>query len=910
MLGSGRAMPRTGPSERDREARRLAAFASIAASLAHSEDLDRALPQALQATLDALRLEAGGIYLLDEVTGDLRATQHHFGLPADLPDAVQRFRRGEAVMGRAIDSVRPVVVPDIAAAPDAREAARQSGLRSLVLVPLYARGRAVGMMPVGGYAVREFAEDEIELLAAVGGMLGAAIDNARLVRRSRRHLAQVQALWEIDKAIVEDRDLTEVFGTIARAASRLSGGEAVIVLLDGNEDVHVPGGERSRAFELLGDPPALAGTPLAAYLARAAPTAVRLGREDERRAIVVPLAAGGRTLGGLVVVESAASWEEEDLTTLGTLGRRAAVALTKADARQAEDRRAGQLALLAGASEIAASTLDVDVLLGAIARYVQRSFGYYSVAVYLVKPEGRDALLAGAAGAAASAMPKGHRMAFGHGIIGWVAEHGEHILASDVRREARFVPSALSATLSELAVPVRLTGQVVAVLNVESDRVDAFDEGDVVALDGIASQVASAIQNARLFDEKVRALRNLEILQEITNVLNSELELDVLLERIARRSVEAVRPAQMGAVLLYDGEALRVRSSFGYLQPAVLGTVRLTFHEGLPGSVFVSGHGRLVGSGAGERRRPVRHPAFREAAGNVDPRSALCVPIALPQEKLGVLLLESTTGSDDFEIDDLRFAATLAAQAAIAIGNALRLRRIVAMDRQRQEYLSNVSHELRSPLTVIQGYLEALANGGEGSEQAAHYLRVALEQTQRLGRMIDEVLHVSQLEQGMAQRHVTWTPVSLTDVLRTVVLTLRQEASVKGLQLTTAIAAEVPVLAGDEGLLQSLAFHLVENAVKFTPAGGKVDVGLEANSDEVVLRVRDDGIGIGPEFHDRIFEKFFMVDAGPSKAHAGAGIGLFVVKEVVAIHGGTIRVESSSGQGALFEVRLPLRPTD
>jgi signal transduction histidine kinase len=904
-------MTRIGPSERDREARRLAAFASIAASLAHSEDLESALSQALRATLEALNLEAGGIYLLDESSGELHATDHHLGLPPEYPQAVARFRRGEGPIGRALDAVHPVVVADISATIDAREATRQSGLRSCVFVPLYARGRAVGMMPVGGYSVRAFPEDEVELLAAVGGMLGAAIDNARLVQRSRRHLAQVQALWEIDKAIVEDRELTEVFGTIARAASRLSGGEAVIVLLDGNEDVHVPGGERSRALELLGDPPTLAGTPLAAYLARAAPTSVRLGpEEDGRRAIVVPLAAGGRTMGGLVVVESTTNWEEEDLTTLGTLGRRAAVALTKADARQAEDRRAGQLALLAGASEIAASTLDVDALLGAIARYVQRSFGYYSVSIYLVKPDAREAHLAGASGGAASVMPKGHRMAFGYGIIGWVAEHGEHILASDVRREPRFVPSSLTATLSEVAVPVRLTGQVVAVLNVESDRVDGFDEGDVVALDGIAAQVASAIQNARLFDEKVRALRNLEILQEITNVLNSELELDVLLERIARRSVEAVRPAQMGAVLLYDGESLRVRSSFGYLQPAALGAVRLTFHEGLPGSVFVSGHGRLIGSGSGERRRPVRHPGFREAAGHVDPRSALCVPIALPQEKLGVLLLESTTGSDDFEIDDLRFAATLAAQAAIAIGNALRLRRIVEMDRQRQEYLSNVSHELRSPLTVIQGYLEALAGGGGEAEQAAHYLRVAQEQTQRLGRMIDEVLHVSQLEQGIAQRHVAWAPVSLADAVRAVVQTHRQEVSVKGVQLTASISGEVPVLAGDERLLQSLVFHLVENAVKFTPPGGKIDVALEATHEEVVLRVRDDGIGIAPEFHERIFEKFFMVDAGPAKAHAGAGIGLFVVKEVVAIHGGTIRVESRPGGGALFEVRLPLQPSE
>src|SRR4029453_1284143 len=100
-------MTRIGPSERDREARRLAAFASIAASLAHSEDLDRALSEALRATLDALQLEAGGIYLPDHASGELRATAHHFGLPPDYPEAVQRFRRGEDFMGRAMDSVRP-----------------------------------------------------------------------------------------------------------------------------------------------------------------------------------------------------------------------------------------------------------------------------------------------------------------------------------------------------------------------------------------------------------------------------------------------------------------------------------------------------------------------------------------------------------------------------------------------------------------------------------------------------------------------------------------------------------------------------------------------------------------------------------------------------------------------------------
>ena len=256
---------------------------------------------------------------------------------------------------------------------------------------------------------------------------------------------------------------------------------------------------------------------------------------------------------------------------------------------------------------------------------------------------------------------------------------------------------------------------MVAVINVESDRLDAFDEGDVVAVDGIAAQVASAIRNARLFEEKVRALRNLEILQEITNVLNSDLDLDALIGRIARRSVEAVRPAQMGAVLLFHEDTLVVRSSFGYEHPEALAAVRLAFHEGLPGSVFVSGQGRLVRCAPEDY---AGHAAtFTAAADGRTRESALCVPISLPQEKLGVLLLESATAPDAFFPDDLKFATTLAHQAAIAIGNALRLRRILEMDRQRQDFLSNVSHELRSPLTVIQGYVEAL--GGETSSRRA-----------------------------------------------------------------------------------------------------------------------------------------------------------------------------------------------
>jgi signal transduction histidine kinase/putative methionine-R-sulfoxide reductase with GAF domain len=887
------------------QARHVEILASLASAIARSSDLDAVLEAALSAALGALDLPAAGIFLVHEDTGELRATSHHRGVPEAYIPTIARFRVGEGPVGRALTGEVPVVVPDLSSAEGVRESTRAVGLRTGVFVPLFARGRPVGVMTVGGFEVRSFSPADLHLLAALGGMVGTAIDNARLLERVRRHLAQVQALSEIDRALIDDRALADVLPVIAREAALLGRGDAVIALIEGERGLRIAGWHGERARAVLGQPPTLAGTPVSTLLLASGPITIDVPTDDgPARALVVPLAAGERTMGGLIVVKAEGTWSEEDASLLATFGRRAAVALAKARARDAEGRRAGQLAILSAASEIAAGTLDVDALLGSIARYLQRSFGYYSVAVYLVEPEARSCTMTGAAGMMATLLPKGHRVPFGTGIVGWVAQHGQYVLASDVRREARFVRAGREATLSELAMPVRLEGEVVAVINLESDRLDAFDEGDVVAVDGIAAQVASAIRNARLYEEKVRALRSLEILQEITNVLNSDLDLDALIGRIARRSVEAVRAAQMGAVLLFHEDGLVVRASFGYGHPEALASVRLGFHEGLPGSVFVSGQGRLV-RGAPEDYAG-HDAAFCLAAFPTARKSALCVPIALPQEKLGVLLLESAAGPDAFEPGDLRFAATLAHQAAIAIGNALRMQRIVEMDRQRQDFLSNVSHELRSPLTVIQGYVEAL--GEEPTPEAARqYVGVALEHCERLGRMIDEVLDLARLEKGVAQQPIDWSAVRLADCLRAVLKPLRAEAAVAGVALEETIG-EVPPLPGDERLLRLLLHHLVENAVKFTRKGGRVEVGLGQAGDDAVFVVRDEGIGIAREHHERIFEKFYAVDAGRSRAHAGAGIGLYLAREVVHIHAGVIRVESAPGEGASFEVRLPLRP--
>ena len=882
-------------------ASRLGILASVVSAMAHSRDLLSVMDATVDVLLPALGLDLGGVYILDEATGELNAATYR-GVNAEYVREVARFSREDTAMGRALQGEKPLVVPDLSATPQAREATRRLGVRTVVFVPVYAHSRALGVMPLGSFQKREISDEDLGLLSAVGAILGLAIDNQHLAAQSARHLAEVRMLWEIDRALMEDRPLDEMLALLLREAAAFCGGDTALLLVEGDE-VRLAAAHGPLAREAVGDPPFLAGLPLAALLRDTTPHVLPLESNGQRlNAALVSTHAAHRHVGLLAVRRE--GWDEPELGPLATVAQRAGVAVGKTRAREAEERRSSQLSLLSAASEIAASTLDVYRLLDAIARYIQRSFGYYSVAIYLVDAETRMATLYGAAGAATTVMPKGHRLPFGSGIIGWVAENGEYVLANDVRREPRFLRARMEATQSELAVPVRLMGEVVAVINVENDRLDSFDEGDVVALDGIAAQVASAIRNARLFDDKVRTVRSLEILQEITTVMNSDLDLQAVLGRIARRSVEALKAAQMGAVLLFDDDSLVVRSSYGYAVPEALGTVRLAFHEGLPGSVFVSGQGRFARSSFADYG--AHGEAFQRAAGGAERRSTLCVPIALPDKKLGVMVLESVTAPEAFEPGDLRFAGTLANQAAIAIGNALHLRRILDLDRQRQSYLSNVSHELRTPLTVTQGYLEALSSVAL-PEGCSRQVEVALHNCYRLGRMIDEILQVSRLEQGVAQRHLEWEPVQLADIARRALKMLRTEAAVKGLRISERIAPDLPPMVGDERLLHLLLFNLIENAVKFTGEGGAVEVELLHRGDELMAWVRDTGIGISREDQERVFDKFFTVDAGSSRTHSGAGIGLYLAREVVAIHEGTLRVESSPEHGSTFELRLPLR---
>jgi PAS domain S-box-containing protein len=233
--------------------------------------------------------------------------------------------------------------------------------------------------------------------------------------------------------------------------------------------------------------------------------------------------------------------------------------------------------------------------------------------------------------------------------------------------------------------------------------------------------------------------------------------------------------------------------------------------------------------------------------------------------------------------------------------------RLEELDRLRLEYLRNVSHEFRSPLTVLRGYVEYVRDLGSTSPEAlAEPARVMLESCDRLIDLVDTLLEVGRVEQDGAEDTLQIQALDLVEAATHAVDPLRPLASKRGVRLVLDFPPAPLGLEADAGLLQLLVRKLVDNALNHSPAGAPVMVrGRAIGSAALILEVEDRGKGI-PERHlTRIFDKFYTVDGGLDRRLGGTGVGLYLVREIARLHHGEVCVESRLGHGSRFSVRLP-----
>jgi signal transduction histidine kinase len=224
-----------------------------------------------------------------------------------------------------------------------------------------------------------------------------------------------------------------------------------------------------------------------------------------------------------------------------------------------------------------------------------------------------------------------------------------------------------------------------------------------------------------------------------------------------------------------------------------------------------------------------------------------------------------------------------------------------SLETMRQDFISNVSHEIQSPLTSIGGFAELLQKDGLSAEERRHYAAVIEAESKRLSSLSENLLKLSSLDNNKIP--LCKKDFRLDKQLEAVTLTLEPQWSAKN--LTVEADLQKCILCGDEDLLSQVWINLLNNAVKFTPTGGQITITLTGNGGRAVIRISDTGAGIEPEDQIHIFERFYKTDKARDRSLGGNGLGLSLVKKIVELHGGSVSVKSEIGKGTAFEISLP-----
>ena len=484
-----------------------------------------------------------------------------------------------------------------------------------------------------------------------------------------------------------------------------------------------------------------------------------------------------------------------------------------------------------------------------------------------------------------------------------------------------------------LSVPLQVRGKMVG--GIFASTREELGEGDTETIMTFANQAAIAIENARLYEENQRRLREMNSLLEVSRNVTSTLELDEVLRRVIDTAIATIGPAEKGTLHLLDeeGDRLVVRASVGF-SPETIGMAHLKPGEGYTGWVFAQRQPLIVGDvKADTRTKPIDLPEVHEE------KSALCVPLVVRDRTIGTLTLDNVTRYDAFVPEHLDLLSIFASQATIAIENARlyeavqqelterkraeaalkeyseRLEEMVDERTQelrdaqeklmRQEKLAvlgqlagGVAHELRNPLGAI--------------SNAAYFLNMVLEEPQP---EVKEALEIMKKELGTSERIIS----SLLDFARTKVPTQREvdvndlvadalphADEMENVEVMWQLEEALPVLLADPDQLVRVFGNLMLNAAQAMPNGGRLTITTEFVEGGTVrdpqsatrIQVSDTGVGIPEENLDKLFEPLFTTKA------KGIGLGLALVKTLVEANGGSIEVESEVGKGSTFTVRL------
>jgi PAS domain S-box-containing protein len=423
-----------------------------------------------------------------------------------------------------------------------------------------------------------------------------------------------------------------------------------------------------------------------------------------------------------------------------------------------------------------------------------------------------------------------------------------------------------------------------------------------------AGMIETALTITRDISFQKRSEQSLRFLDEVSTTLGASLRFDETLHQVVALAVPAI--ADQCAIHLREDD----------------GSLKCYGEEGLPSSTkcgwldaYIAANGPMILGPANVMRTSeselVRDTEVSTAEDTAQMlalllqhgvRSTMTVPLKIGSRLLGTLSFAITSSERRFDATDLHLAEELARRAAVAIENARLYHTAQEAVRERDAFLMVAAHEVKNPLTTLLGHAQLLERRARRSDEASerdHYdIKMIIEQTRRAAALLNDLENASLFESGLLR--FAHDPVDLVALIGRIVASVRPALS--GFTLHMSGVSEPVMVRGDSARLEQVFHNLIANAVKYSPQGGTITIDLSRQGQVACIEISDTGIGIPLAAIPHLFKRFFRVQTDETEHIPGSGLGLYVVKEIVTQHGGTVTVVSTEGQCSTFSVELPL----
>ena len=560
-----------------------------------------------------------------------------------------------------------------------------------------------------------------------------------------------------------------------------------------------------------------------------------------------------------------------------------------------------RLSLLYQVSKVIHSTLESQEALQLIVSEAVRVMRATSGSLVLINPTTNILEIHAAQNLSAAARKL--KLRVGEGITGWVAQTGKPACVGDVALDKRYV-SVRSGVRSELAVPLHVRDEVRGVINVDSERADAFSEEDQELLEELAVLAATVIHHTWLYEQLRLKVMLFESLASVSRTINSTLNVDEALRAITKEACELMR-ARMCSLMLLDetGKWLDLRASFG-AGDAYIKKPRLATEDSLLGVVVRRKKSQQVANVQTDSRYQNVELARREQLV-----SLLSVPLIFSDQAIGTLNVY-TARPYNFSNEEIKILSALAELSAIAIEKARLYERIVDVEEQlrQNEKLSalgllaaEVAHEIRNPLTVMKLLYHSLDLKFEARDPRSKDARVIEAKMEHLNKIVEQILDFARTTEPK------FAPVNLNDLVDELGLLVRHKLSNQNVRLVRDLAADLPLVSGDAPQLEQALLNLILNAAEAMADGGTLTIrsrtiGNEAKPAFVVLECKDTGGGMTAEQKEHAFKTMLA-----TTKTRGSGLGLAIVGRIIETHHGQIKILSRAGRGTTIRILLPVK---